>query len=95
VSAATQSRVRFPVPAAELERRWAETRAGMEAAGLDLLLVHGHVQGLGGYPRWFCDLPAADGYPVTVLFPREGPMTVVTHFFRGTDRRPDPADPGT
>jgi Xaa-Pro aminopeptidase len=95
VSAATQSRVRFPVPAAELERRWAETRAGMEAAGLDLLLVHGHVQGLGGYPRWFCDLPAADGYPVTVLFSREGPMTVVTHFFRGTDRRPDPADPVT
>ena len=91
----TASRVRFPVPAAELERRWAAVRAGMETAGLDLLLAHGHVQGQGGYPRWFCDLPAADGYPVTVLFGRDGPMTVVAHGPRGSDRRPDPADPGS
>ncbi len=60
---------------------------------MDLLLIHGHVQGLGGYPRWFCDLHAADGYPVSVIFPREGSMTVVAHAPRGLDVRPDPEDP--
>jgi Xaa-Pro aminopeptidase len=95
VSEPASSRIRFPVPAAELERRWAATRAAMDRAGLELLLAHGHVQGLGGYPRWFCDLPAADGYPVSVVFPRVGAMTVVAHGPRGSDRATDPGDPET
>jgi Xaa-Pro aminopeptidase len=82
-------RVRFPTPEAELERRWAAVREGMEAADLDALLVHNHVQGLGGYVKWLADVPAANGYPVSVVFPRAGSMTLVTHGPQGMDRPGD------
>lgn len=89
------TRVRFPVALEELERRWAAVRAAMDEAGLDVLVAHNHVQGLGGYVRWLCDLAAADGYPVTVLFPREGSMTVIAHGPDGADRTlADPDLPG-
>ncbi len=32
---------------------------------------------MGGYVRWFTDMPATNGYPNTVVFPREDEMTVV------------------
>jgi hypothetical protein len=72
-------RVRFPTPEAELERRWSAVRAEMDRAGLDVLLIHDHVEGLGGYVKYFSDLAAADGYPLSIVFPREGDMTLVMH----------------
>jgi Xaa-Pro aminopeptidase len=82
--------VRWPTPEAELERRWRELRAGMEREGLDVLLVHNHVDGLGGYVKYFCDLPTAGGYPLSVIFPRDRPMTLVTHGPQGDDRTLSP-----
>ena len=32
---------------------------------------------VGGYVRWFSDLPAGNGYPRTVVFYRDQPMTVI------------------
>ena len=84
-------RVRFPVPEAELERRWAAVRAGMDEAGLDVLLVHDHVDGLGGYVRYLSDMPAAGGYPLSIVFPRHGAMTLVVHGPHGADRAVAPA----
>jgi Xaa-Pro aminopeptidase len=92
VSTDRSVRVRFPTPDAELERRWAAARSVMDEAGLDVLLAHGHVQGLGGYPKWFCDLAPADGYPVTVIFPRNRTMTLITHGPDGGDRALSPSD---
>ena len=34
-------------------------------------------QFLGGYVKWFTDIPAFNGYPTTVLFPREEEMTMI------------------
>ncbi len=32
---------------------------------------------LGGYVKWFTDLPANNGYPRTVVFHADAPMSVV------------------
>lgn len=71
-------RLNTPISTAELERRWAAIRAVMAEARIDVLVMQNNSERLGGYVRWFTDLPAFD-YPITVLFPREGRMTVVTH----------------
>jgi Xaa-Pro aminopeptidase len=86
---ASNERVRFPTPPTELERRWSGVRKQMEAAGIDVLIIHNHVQGLGGYVKWFADTATANGYPVSIVFPRSGPMTLVMHGPHGADR---PAD---
>ena len=71
-------RLNAPISTSELERRWAAVRAAMEDAGLDVLVMQNNSEPLGGYVRWFTDTPAYD-YPVSVLFPRTAPMTVVMH----------------
>lgn len=62
---------------AELERRWAAVRAAMQDAGLDALVFQGRDDWLGGYVRWFTDVWAVNGYPRTVIFYADRPMTVV------------------
>jgi Xaa-Pro aminopeptidase len=84
--------VRLPTAEAELERRWRELRRGMEHEGLDVLLVHNHVDGLGGYVKYFCDMSTSGGYPLSVIFPREGPMTLVTHGPQGDDQTVSPSE---
>jgi Xaa-Pro aminopeptidase len=71
-------RLNTPVSTAELTRRWTAVRAAMDDAGLDALLMQNNSESLGGYVRWFTDMPGFD-YPVTVVFPRQGGMTVVIH----------------
>ena len=61
----------------ELERRWRAVRAAMEEANLDFLIVQNSTDFLGGYVKWFTDMPALHNYPVTVIFPREGDMTTI------------------
>jgi len=70
-------RALHPISTAELERRWSAVRAGMKARGLDALVIQASQDWLGGYLKWFIDEPATNGYPCTVIFPREGLMTVV------------------
>lgn len=86
--------VRWPTPDHELERRWEQVRARMAEQGVDVLLVHNHVDSLGGYVKYFSDLPAAGGYPLSVIFPADGPMTLVMHGPHGHERALSPtADP--
>jgi Xaa-Pro aminopeptidase len=70
--------VRQPISTAELERRWAETRKAMVKQGIDCLVMQNSNQYLGGYVRWFTDVPAKEGYPVTVIFPVNDEMTMIT-----------------
>ena len=70
-------RVNTPISSAELERRWALIRAAMAAQKIDVLIAQGNNDFMGGYVKYLTDLPATNGYPFTVLFPREDLMTVV------------------
>ena len=75
---ATQ-RIRAPIATRELERRWSAVRKGMKEADIDILVMQNDNQYLGGYVRYFTDFPARTGYPVTVLFPKDDGMTMVSH----------------
>jgi Xaa-Pro aminopeptidase len=70
-------RLNTPISTAELERRWRAVRSAMEAAKIDVLLMQNNNDHMGGYVRYFTDMPATNGYPTTVVFPRDGEMTVV------------------
>jgi Xaa-Pro aminopeptidase len=87
-------RVNTPISTVELERRWAAVRAAMELRGIDVLVAQANNDHMGGSVRWLCDLPATNGYPLTVVFPREDAMTVVMHGPLGGDRTPGPEGDG-
>lgn len=70
-------RLNTPISDAELERRWAAVRAAMEAEKIDVLIMQNNNDHMGGYVKYFTDLPATNGYPVTVVFPRDEGMTLV------------------
>ncbi|MBX6329906.1 MAG: aminopeptidase P family protein [Pseudolabrys sp.] len=70
-------RLNAPISTAELERRWKAVRAAMEYEKIDVLLMQNNNDHMGGYVRWFTDMPATNGYPNTVVFPRDDEMTVV------------------
>ncbi len=71
-------RLQTPISTAELERRWAAVRAAMERAKIDVLLMQNNSDQMGGYVKYFTDLPATNGYPMTLVFPRDDLMTMVT-----------------
>jgi Xaa-Pro aminopeptidase len=71
-------RLQTPISTAELERRWTAVRKSMEAAGIDVLLMQNNNDHMGGYVKYFTDLPATNGYPLTVVFPRDDLMTMVS-----------------
>ena len=70
-------RLNKPISTEELERRWMVIRAAMAEEGIDVLLMQNNNDHMGGYVKYFTDMPAANGYPVTVVFPRGDAMTVV------------------
>lgn len=74
---AMSERLNAPISTAELERRWKAVRAAMEYEKIDVLLMQNNNDHMGGYVRWFTDMPATNGYPNTVVFPRDDEMTVV------------------
>src|SRR5271163_3541625 len=71
-------RLQTPISTAELERRWAAVRAAMERDKIDALLMQNNNDYMGGYVKYFTDLPATNGYPLTVVFPRDDLMTLVS-----------------
>ena len=83
-------RLHTPISGAELERRWAAVRSAMEREGLDALVMQNNNDHMGGAVKWFTDHPAVNGYPYTVLFYRDGGMTVVRHGPIGGDLTADP-----
>ncbi len=70
-------RLNTPVSNAELERRWKAVRAAMEREKIDVLLMQNNNDHMGGFVRYFTDMPATNGYPNTVVFPRDEEMSVV------------------
>lgn len=87
------SRSRFPCSNAELERRWAAVRAEMKIRDIDVLVMQNSSDWVGGYVRWFTDMPGTTGYPRTVIFPRDGLMTVIQQGPFGAVRQIAPDDP--
>ncbi len=71
-------RLQTPISTAELQRRWTAVRAVMEREKIDALLMQNNNDHMGGYVRYFTDLPATNGYPLTVVFPRDDLMTLVS-----------------
>lgn len=70
-------RINTAISTAELERRWAAVRAAMAEHRIDVLLMQANNDFMGGYVKYFTDIPATNGYPQTVVFPREDRMSVV------------------
>jgi Xaa-Pro aminopeptidase len=85
--------INTPIETAELERRWAAVRQAMDAAGLDVLVMQNSSDTVGGYVKYFTDLPAAS-YPTAVVFPREGLMTLAMHGPIGGERTLGPDGDG-
>jgi Xaa-Pro aminopeptidase len=81
-------RLQTPISTAELQRRWAAVRAAMEHERIDVLLMQNNNDHMGGYVKYFTDLPATNGYPLTVVFPRDDLMTMVSQGPFGGVARP-------
>ena len=70
-----------PISTQELERRWTAVRKVMRRNKVDFLLIQNSEDYLGGYVKWFTDMPAVHGYPVSVIFPVADGMTT---FWQGS-----------
>jgi Xaa-Pro aminopeptidase len=88
-------RLQTPISTAELERRWAAVRAAMERDKIDALLTQNNNDYMGGYVKYFTDLPATNGYPLTVVFPRDDLMTMVSQGPFGGVSHPAESGDGT
>jgi len=83
-----KERLAASISSAELERRWAAVREVMRAQKIDYLIVRNDEEFLGGYVKWFTDLPARHSYPYSIIFPVDADMTLISP---GAN---PPADPG-
>ena len=63
----------------EMQRRWQAVRQEMKKRKVDFLVMQNSHSIMHGCVRWFTDLKVGDGYPVSVLFPVDGELTVITH----------------
>src|SRR5689334_13668423 len=61
----------------ELDRRWQAARKEMRERKIDALVMQNANDWLGGYVKWFTDIPATNGYPKTVIFHAGDPMTLI------------------
>jgi Xaa-Pro aminopeptidase len=86
-------RVQTPISKQELERRWAAVRKEMDARGIDALVMQNSSDWLGGYVKWFTDVPAHNDYPRNVIFHRSDLMTVVEMGARDGRAKSDGNDP--
>ncbi|MGB6964450.1 MAG: M24 family metallopeptidase [Xanthobacteraceae bacterium] len=88
-------RLQTPISTAELDRRWAAVRAAMERDKIDALLMQNNNDYMGGYVKYFTDLPATNGYPLTVVFPWDDLMTMVSQGPFGGVSNPAASGDGT
>ena len=72
-------RVMRPISTGELERRWKAIREVMKEHRIDFLLIQNNNDYLGGYLKWFTDMPAVHTYPAGAIFPWEDEMTTFWH----------------
>jgi len=87
-------RAHHPIATPELERRWKAIRAAMEERGIDVLVMQNNNDFMGGYVKYFTDVPATHGYPGTVIFPRDDRMTVIIQSRFGDDQELPPEGDG-
>ena len=73
---APHERILTRISDGELERRWTAVRAQMRDHSVDAIVMQNASDWVGGYVRWFTDTPANNGYPRTVVFHADEPMTV-------------------
>jgi len=73
-----KERIRAAIPTRELQRRWSAARQAMKAAGIDALVIQNDNQYLRGYVRYFIDIPAEQAYPISLIFPVDDEMTVIS-----------------
>lgn len=83
-----QERLTASISTTELERRWGATREMMREHALDYLIMRNVEEFLGGYVKWFTDIPARHNYPFTAIFPVDDEMTLISC------GAASPADPG-
>jgi len=62
----------------ELERRWSAVRQSMAAQGTDYLVIQSQQRFVGGYFRWFTDIPGTN-FNITAIFPLDDDMTIISH----------------
>lgn len=86
----THERVRFPILTRELERRWSLVREAMKKEEIDSLVMQNDNMWLGGYVRYFTDLPSEQAYPTTVIFPVNDEMITISS--GGPPMAPPPPD---
>ncbi len=55
---ALSERLNTPISTAELERRWKAVRSAMAEEKIDALLMQNNNDYMGGYVRYFTDMPA-------------------------------------
>ena len=79
MSGEAEIRIKARISTNELERRWKATRQVMKESGLDFLIMQNSTAHMDGYVRWFIDMPVGQGYPITVIFPRDDEMTTICH----------------
>jgi Xaa-Pro aminopeptidase len=82
-----------PISRNELERRWTAARKVMADRNIDALIMQNSTDHLGGYVRWFTDLPAYNGSPRTVIFDKTEPMTAIQQGPMGVEEDLSPDDP--
>ena len=75
----TKARIQTIVSINELERRWKAVRQAMKERRIDFLILQNASAHFCGYVRWFTDMSVGDGYPATVIFPRDDEMTTIWH----------------
>ena len=64
-----KQRVVTSISTETLEKRWKAVREFMKQEKIDYLLARNDEEFLGGYVKWFTDVPARHSYPYTVIFP--------------------------
>ncbi len=87
-------RLNMPISTAELERRWKAVRKAMDEQRVDVLVMQNNNDFMGGYVKYFTDLPATNGYALTVLFRRDEGMTMIGQGPFGNDRMLPPEGDG-
>lgn len=87
----SEARILRRISTSELERRWRAVRLAMAEKHIDFLLIQSNTDYLGGYVKWFTDMPAVHEYTATVIFPRDDEMTTIWH---GAREPAEPSPPG-
>lgn len=74
-----KERLTSSISTEELERRWTAIREMMKSEKLDYLIVRNDEGFMGGNVKWFTDLEARNNQHLTVIFPADEEMSLISH----------------